>query len=241
MSNWWANIQKIMAMKPIEQKTEAICQLPGMLNLDSVDRVLMIAPHPDDEVLGCGGTLTLLAKRATVKVILVTDGSGAGELPEGTDKIRKQEMTKALNVLGIENLICLDEPDGFFTNSRQFSQRIEQIVTEFSPEWIFIPAVDDFHRDHRRIAQAVIDLQPRFKLPLRLFQFEVWNPVTATHVVDITTVMDIKHQALHCHQSILSCAPYEEAITGLNRYRSLYLPVNPGKIQFAECYREHLI
>jgi len=46
---------------------------------------------------------------------------------------------------------------------------------------------------------------------------------------------------LHCHQSILACAPYEDAIIGLNRYRSLYLPVNSEKIQFAECYRECII
>ena len=76
------------------------CPLPQALDLTQARKVLVFAPHPDDETLGCGGTLARLALHCPVKVVLVTDGSGAGGLPPGADTIRQAEFVRALAVLG---------------------------------------------------------------------------------------------------------------------------------------------
>lgn len=242
MNNLWHKIQGILHPNSPEEHDDlsTLCPLPVKLDLQSIKRVLIIAPHPDDEVLGCGGLIAKLSKTTDINVILVTDGSGAGELPVGTDAIRQQEMRDSLAILGVNDLTCLNEPDGFFKSSPDFIGKIKKQLIQFDPEWIFIPSIDDFHRDHHRIGCAIIKLAKQNKLSARLFQFEVWNPVSATHVIDITDVIKTKLEALRCHQSILSCAPYEQAITGLAKYRSLYLQNNNSTESFAECYQEHI-
>ena len=87
------------------------CPLPQALDLTQARKVLVFAPHPDDETLGCGGTLARLALHCPVKVVLVTDGSGAGGLPPGADTIRQAEFVRALAVLGVTDSAQLNQPD----------------------------------------------------------------------------------------------------------------------------------
>ena len=202
-------------------------------------RVLVFAPHQDDETLGCGGTLALLRKNGCkVKVVFVTDGAGAGTLPEGASEIRRKEATAALSVFGIDDLIFLDEPDGSFRNSPQFEQKIVALLQQFRPDWLFLPSILDYHRDHLAIGKAIFNCWYRCHNAGRAFFYEVWNPLPATCVFDISSVAELKRSAISLYELPLSqTTDYLSASMGLAAYRGLYLPGKSSR-KFAEAFVE---
>lgn len=208
--------------------------LPPELDLAGARRALVIAPHPDDETLGCGGTLARLAPTCDIHVVLVTNGDGGGGLPPETSAIRKQEMAAAVRTLGIANeVLHLDEPDGRFEDTSAFRQALAAIVQRLQPDWVFLPWLGDSHPDHSRISHASSAVLRRSGVE-RVLYYETWNPVPATHVVDITAVLQAKKAAVLCHATALKYGNYLDAMLGLNAYRALYLP--PGERRWAEAY-----
>jgi N-acetylglucosamine malate deacetylase 1 len=203
-----------------------LCPLPRPLDLSSARRVLVFAPHPDDETLGCGGTLAKLAGHCAIKAVLVTDGSGAGELPEGTANIRQAEFRSALAQLGVMDTIFLNQPDGNFYGSPHLAEDIVNLLGDFRPDWVFLPPPIDYHRDHLLISAFLAPLCRAADSVKQLVFYEVWSPVPATHVVDITGEWALKAAALGEHRTALACGDYARAIEGLNRFRGLYLGVD---------------
>lgn len=208
------------------------CPLPKPLDLGAARRVLVFAPHPDDEALGCGGTLAQLARRCPVKVVLVTDGAGAGGLPEGAAALRQAEFMQSLGKLGVTDSAQLGQPDGDFQPTAVLHKAVQQLLDDFRPDWIFLPSPLDYHRDHVQIAAFLEPLCRRAAGVTQLLFYEVWAPVPATHVVDITEDAPVKRAALAAHATAMPHGDYERAIDGLNRYRGLYL----GKDRLAEAF-----
>ncbi|SFE96489.1 N-acetylglucosaminyl deacetylase, LmbE family [Nitrosomonas sp. Nm166] len=215
-----------------------LCPLPALLTPVEGGKILVFAPHPDDEVLGCGGTLALLRqKKCTVKVIFVTDGAGAGTLDADAPAIRRKEAMESLAVLGIDDLAFLDEPDGSFRNSSTFKNKIHTLLQQFNPDWLFLPSMLDYHRDHVAIGQAILSCWQHWEGPGRAFVYEIWSPLPATRVVDISSVIDLKKQAISCYVLPLSHCDYLTASIGLASYRGLYLPGKEGS-NYAEAFVE---
>lgn len=208
------------------------CPLPAPLDLSLARKVLVFVPHPDDETLGCGGTLARLALLCPVKVVLVTDGSGAGGLPEGAGAVRQGEFVRALARLGVTDSLQLNQPDGAFEASHELTRQIQQLLRDYQPDWVFLPSPLDYHRDHVRIAAFLEPLCRRTASVEQLLFYEVWAPVPATHVVDITDVVETKRLALTEHATAMVCGDYQRAVDGLNNYRGLYL----GKGRVAEAF-----
>ncbi len=215
-----------------------LCPLPTSLVPIHDGKVLVFAPHPDDEVLGCGGTLALLRqKECAIKVIFVTDGAGAGSLNADAPMIRRKEAAESLSILGINDMEFLDEPDGGFRNSSNFETKIDTLLNKFNPDWLFLPSVLDYHRDHVAIGHAVLNCWHRWKSPSRAFIYEIWTPLPATRVVDITSVINLKKHAISCYALPLSHCNYLSAIIGLASYRGLFLPKQVGE-NYAEAFVE---
>ena len=210
----------------------APCPLPQALDLTLARKVLIFAPHPDDETLGCGGTLARLAKLCPVTAVLVTDGSGAGGLPAGAGAVRHTEFVRALALLGVKDSIQLHQPDGHFEGSPELAGRVQALLDDYQPNWVFLPSPFDYHRDHVRIAAFLEPLCRRASSVQQLLFYEIWAPVPATHVVDITDLAEIKRNALAAHATAMPCGDYQRAVDGLNRYRGLYL----GRDRLAEAF-----
>lgn len=208
------------------------CSLPRPLDLTQARKVLVFSPHPDDETLGCGGTLARLALHCPIKVILVTDGSGAGGLPDGAGAVRQAEFIRALAVLGVTDSMQLNQPDGNFQASSELARQVRALLGEYQPDWVFLPSPLDYHRDHVRIAAFLEPLCRQAASVTQLLFYEVWAPVPATHVVDITEQSLHKQAALAEHATAMSHGDYQRALDGLNRYRGLYL----GKNRLAEAF-----
>lgn len=209
-----------------------LCPLPRPLDLGQARKVLVFAPHPDDETLGCGGTLAQLANWCPVKVILVTDGSGAGGLPPGAGAIRQQEFLRALAILGVRDSQMLNYPDGAFDADSAFESTVRDVLNTYQPDWVILPSPLDYHRDHVRLSASLEPLCRACASVKRLLFYEIWAPVPATHIVDITPTHELKRQALACHVTALACGDYARAVEGLNRYRGLLL----GRDRFAEAF-----
>ena len=210
----------------------AACPLPKALDLTQANKVLVFAPHPDDETLGCGGTLAQLAKLCPVKVVLVTDGSGAGGLQPGAGEVRQAEFVRALAVLGITDSMQLGQPDGNFQSNQKLETQVQALLADYQPDWVFLPSPLDYHRDHVRIAAFLEPLCRQSSSVTQLLFYEIWAPVPATHVVDITDHVQLKKMALFEHATAMPHGDYERAMDGLNRYRGLYL----GRNRMAEAF-----
>jgi len=113
----------------------------------------VLAPHMDDEVLGCGGTLALhVAAGSDVKVVFLTDGGrggAAGEEPSSIVAIRKAEAECAAHVLGINRLFFLDAADGRLRSDTVVAGRLCEILERERPEIVYLPFFLERHPDHR--------------------------------------------------------------------------------------------
>jgi LmbE family N-acetylglucosaminyl deacetylase len=200
-----------------------LCQLPSTLDLSQAKRILVFAPHPDDEALGCGGTLALLASQCQIRVVLVTDGSGGSDLPPEVGPQRRHEWAASLAHLGVHDVAYFNAPDGGVLPNAHWQSLIESEIRAFQPNWIFSPSMTDYHRDHMAIAQMVHLVCFQFSCVKQLLMYEIWAPTWATHIADITSVVPLKRSALQLQKTSMQYGNYLQAIEGLNLYRGLYL------------------
>ena len=146
--------------------------------------------------------------------------------------MRQAEFIRALACLGVTDSLQLNQPDGAFESSPALLNRVQQLFNDYQPDWVFLPSPLDYHRDHVHIAAFLEPLCRRTASVAQLLFYEVWAPVPATHVVDITDCVEIKRLALAEHATAMVCGDYQRAVDGLNNYRGLYL----GKGRVAEAF-----
>lgn len=199
---------------------------------------LVLIPHPDDEAIGCGALLSLLASSGCqIEVILVSNGDGAGELPAGTSEARIVELLNSLTQLGLNCKPTLwMEPDGGLTESPSLPRRVAECLNNTEAELIIAPWEGDQHPDHAAVGKLVGEWQRSTKPGSTVLFFEVWTPLPANSVVDATSVWAKKCAALSAHKTALACGDYMHAMTGLAAYRSLFLPHTQERSRYAEAY-----
>lgn len=208
--------------------------------LPLAQRVLVLAPHPDDEIFGCGGVLALYAQQgAHIDVVVVTDGAGFSVDAE-RDRVRstrQHETVQALQQLNIASVKFLDFPDRSLAGHEGLVTAVLGQIQNLDPQVVLAPSLQEIHPDHLGLARAVIaalsqlrELQPK---PV-LMQYEVGAMLTANMLVDITPVWALKHQAMHCFVSQLKQQDYARHIEGLNTFRTYTLT---SEVKFAEAYR----
>lgn len=204
--------------------------LPGelpVIGAPSATRVLVVAPHPDDETIGCGGTLALLADAgADVRVVVATDGEatiGSPHTPEATAARRRREAVEACAILGVGAPVFLGLPDGgLVEHGAALASGIAAVHDAFDPQLVLTPWPLDRHPDHRRCAAVVGDVVDD---ATEVWGYEAHVPLTPTRTVDVSAVVERKRAALRAHVTA-GLAMDLEATLGLNRWRSL--PVSGG-------------
>jgi LmbE family N-acetylglucosaminyl deacetylase len=201
-------------------------------------RIIVLAPHMDDEVFGCGGTLALSAKRGnSVTVVYITDGSkgypasamagkSTTELREAERQLsarRKEEGRRAATILGLETPVCLDLPDAALAVTSEAVARLASVLTSLTPEIVFLPFLTDLHHDHWLTNCLFVEAAAAANMDARVpcWGYEVWNPVVANVVVDVTDVYPAKLAAISEFESQRAEYDYLRGIVGLNTYRSL--------------------
>lgn len=192
--------------------------------------VLVIAPHPDDEVLGCGGVIAKRAKNGDdVWVCIVTEGKE----PLYSKKFarnERQEMKAAHKILGVSHLIMLGFPSAELDKipQREINDVVSGAVEMVCPDEVFIPHRGDVHRDHQIVADAaMVALRPRgSNSAKRVLSYETlsetdWNTPDAGNAFipnvyeDISNTIQTKITAMNCYGSQLKEFPDPRSIIGL--------------------------
>ncbi|HEX4054638.1 MAG TPA: PIG-L deacetylase family protein [Tepidisphaeraceae bacterium] len=200
---------------------------PQLISDFNTDPVLVLAPHPDDEVIGPGGTVRRhILAGAPVTVAILTDGRWGGYNADGTlVERRKQESRRAAEILGAPPPVFFDAPDCNLQETSELLARVGKLFTEKKPKYVYLPALSDGHPDHwstNRLVNALFPTLPReMSRRIILRGYEVWTPALANRYVDITSMVDLKRQAIEAFPSQTSSDDYAAAALGLNRYRSL--------------------
>ena len=188
--------------------------------------LLVLAPHPDDEVFGCGGLLALAAAQGKrLQVVVLTDGGAAGAMAE-----REAESRAAASVLGgaalRDALAFWRLPDRGLKPNVELQQRIGESIDRCDAEWVLAPSPFEVHPDHRAVClatlQAVRQRQSAGR-SLNLAFCEIGVPLLANALIDTTAVAERKASAMRCFTSQLAVQAYDRQIDALNRYRAYSL------------------
>ncbi len=202
--------------------------------------VIVFAPHPDDDVIGCGGAIIQHVKKGDrVCIVYLTSGDAWPKGVEELAKIRELEATEATALLGVQDLIFFREPDGYLAATERNKEKVIQIILEHKPDIVYVTHEVEEHKDHKAAFRLVIDAikkipQETLKKP-QILSYEVWTPLQKISMVkNISREIELKLQALREHKSQLKSVNYIEAVKGLNRYRGIM----KQKGAYAECFNK---
>jgi len=206
---------------------------PDLVKVQPFKNVLVLSPHPDDDVLGCGGSIIKHKEAGNkVSVICFTDGCRGNlesEKVESLASLRKDEMKKAHQLLGIDKAFYLDYEDGFLSANTETVEKTSEIIREISPEAIYLPFFIDYHKDHVETTRILLNGLKDNGFNGKCVAYEVNSPIYPNTIVDITDCIDRKLDALNCYRTQLSVNNYVHTIIeGLNRFRTNSVMLGKG-------------
>ncbi len=200
------------------------------------DTVLVVAAHPDDEVLGCGGTIARHAFEGDdVFVLILAEGATSRDNRRTADQppevaALQASAAAAAEILGAAPPRFLGFPDNRLdgVDLLDVVKAVEEVISEFSPGIVYTHHAGDLNIDHRIAFRAVITAcRPQPDTVIReIYTFETpssseWAPPDAAHVftprrfVDISRTLERKMAALACYESELRPFPHARSIEGV--------------------------
>jgi LmbE family N-acetylglucosaminyl deacetylase len=200
--------------------------------------VVVIAPHPDDESIGCGGTLRLHTLKGdhVIAVYLTSGEFGLKQMaPAKASSTRESEARKAAKILGLAEPLFLRLPDSQLADHLAIAaSSLAALLKPECPELIYVPHPLEWHPDHKaavRICWAALD---QINQSPTVRGYEVWTPLALfDHLENVDSTMPLKLRAIRAHRSQLAQLPYDRAIRGLNEYRGAI----SGRCRFAEVFQ----
>ncbi|MFD2936621.1 PIG-L deacetylase family protein [Spirosoma flavum] len=158
-----------------------------IVDLDQIGNTLVIAPHPDDESLGCGGTIALLRQRGySVHVLFVSDGtmSHPNSPSYPADRLRQVRETEALEALRLldvpaENALFMRQKDTqvFTPDSPEFAEAVDfvhALLMSVRPATVLVPWRRDPHRDHRASWHQLMAALAKLPTQPRVLEYLIW-------------------------------------------------------------------
>ena len=165
--------------------------------------VLVCAPHPDDEVIGCGGAVAMHVARGDAVHVVHLTGGEAGDpasqfAPDAAALValRMREAKAAAAVLGVTELTGLGFPDGKLEAGEAAVARLAEVVARVAPAVVYAPSPLECHSDHLATCAVAGMAIARANATPRLFLFEVNHPTIASFLLDVTPWIETKRKAL---------------------------------------------
>lgn len=215
--------------------------------------ILVFAPHPDDEVLGCGGVMSKFAQQGHEVYVCVAT---CGHPPIFDDTLMRKnnwphtlypEIQKAHALLGVRETFYLDCPAADMESTKRFTLNgeIMDLIQKIKPDVVYMPHFGDMQKDHTLLAEAImVAVRPKGKhIVQKVYAYETlseteWNIPHVTNVfipntyVDISDYLDKKVEAMNCYQSQLGAFPDPrslEAVTALAKLRGSTMFANAAE------------
>ncbi len=203
--------------------------------------VLVIGAHPDDPETGCGGTMLLLRQAGyDVVCVYLTRGEAgiAGKSHDEAAAIRVRECEAACRITGARHIFMNQIDGNTEVNLKRYAEMRELIERE-NPVAVLTHWPIDAHRDHAVCGMLVLDAWRRLDRRFKLFYFEVMSGeqtqmFAPTHIVDITTVSDLKRRACMCHESQNLEPIYDGWHTPMELFRGIQ-----GRCKRGEAFMQH--
>jgi len=241
ITRWSHQLRQWGVARLLTRTQHFIHRQPVQLKTLKPSKILVFAPHNDDETIAAAGTLALARDLGcTTRIVFVT---GVQHAPN--DTIEQTRMTEAQAACKL--LEC--EYDGWgFTDGNIISQKNELIhemvmeIEAFHPDIILTPFPTDMHRDHQStsLCLATALKEAKTETNLEVWGYEIWSTLWPNAAVDITDAVQQKREAIRLYESQIHSVPYEDAALGLNRYRGLKVGVDYAEA-FYICSRSQFI
>lgn len=184
------------------------------------EKCLCLAPHADDESIGCGGILSLYPKN--FDVICLTDGRKGIKTLSADEaiKVRKEEFSTAMQFSRVKHFETFDiEDKHLIENYEKF-----KLIQPEEYDYIFIPNILDQHPDHKAVSLMLDRLlkEKSCKTDLKIVFYEVWSALPLPNAfADISSVYKQKEEMINSHKSQVKLKNYTKKAIALNSYRGL--------------------
>ena len=209
----------------LKNNKKALYYSPKLIEKPFGKNILVLSPHMDDEIIGCGGTIIKhIESGDLLTIVFLTDATNS--LPPQINQkkiteIRREESKNALKIIQVKNVYYLNEPDGGRGIKKETIQNIIKIIEKINPDLIYLPWYFDNHVDHRKFNEILYRVWKITKIDVNICAYEVWTPLIPNIIVDITNQHQKKIKALRCYKTQVKLNNYINKINGLNLYRSM--------------------
>lgn len=195
-------------------------------------KILVIAPHPDDEVLGCGGTIKKYTSMGDHVYLCIATRAYTPDWTEEFIINRKKEIELSVKALGINKLFLLDFPTVKLDtiSQKEINDSISKVVQETKPEIVFIPFAGDINKDHKLIFEAsLVALRPKLESSVKkVYCYEVLSETEwakpaqkiedvfmPNYYEDISDYLEDKIKAMECYKSEVKDYPHPRSLGGI--------------------------
>lgn len=184
--------------------------------------ILILAAHPDDEVLGMGGTIKKLSKHNKVHLCIVSDGASAQYSDKKMILERKKNCLKSGKILGIQNFYFLDFPDMNLDSIPilEINKKIENIIQKFKPKIVYTISNCDYNKDHQIVFESsLIVTRPHSSSVKKLMAYEIPGKkrriFTSIIYEDVEKELKYKINAFKCYKTEIEPFPHPRSIKAI--------------------------
>jgi len=185
-------------------------------------RILIIAAHPDDEVLGMGGTIKKLSSKNQIDLCVISEGVTAQYTNKKMIKVRKESCKKSSKILGIKKITFLDFPDMRLDTipHLELNKSVEQVISKIKPEIVFTTPNNDLNKDHQIVFETtLIATRSTSSNVKEILSYElpviIKNPFLPNRYVKINKEIKHKINAFKMYKSEIEKLPHPRSIKAI--------------------------
>ncbi len=205
-------IEKLRNRFSVPSRLEGTAWNPKIMELPPGERFLVVAPHPDDDAVGCGGSIIKLVDAGKeVRIIYLSIQEG-----DFTREHRKGEIQRSIGHMGVVDHTLHEMP---FPSARDAARLIAQELSS-GYDAIFTPSPFENHDHHLRTFEACAEALRNGSGSPDLIMYEVWGTLMPNLLIPIKDVMDRKVAAVNEHGTQCADIDYERVVRGINCYRA---------------------
>lgn len=220
-------LSRVLESKRFSQNLE-----PVVMDYPEGKRILVLAPHPDDDIFGAGGVL-LKSMRNGAKVKTVCITTGEREDTTNIIGVREEESLRVAELLGSE-VEFWRYPARRWRVVEEVKDRLLTVIKVLNPNTLFLPFLADDHEDHRRVNQLYYATCKAMTPHCEIWAYQVYSTVLPNVIVDISDVIERKLTLVKMHQSQMEHRDWAHYIRGQNAFNARWLKTSEPR--YAETF-----
>jgi LmbE family N-acetylglucosaminyl deacetylase len=227
MKDWHGLFDLSLASSVLETKRFSQNLQSIELETPAGERILVLAPHPDDDVFGAGGMLLKSLRRGRkVHIVYVTNGSQVESLGQ---KIRR-EAEDVCRAMGVSCCFLNCAVRGIAKSDEAVNEKLAQQILTYKPDTLVTTFVLDDHDDHRRVNHLLMkalsrdDVKVALPKKTEVWWMQIYSTVLPNVVVDISEVEQEKRHLIGLWRSVSGQRDWEHYVMGLNAFNCRFIP-----------------